>query len=172
MQSECLRLGMPAHRPFAAACHCIAFSALSSACDATRCAGSHIVTHLKLVEKVRPFCGAACLHPMVLALRCVVPRRTSSLSSTLVCALLNSLSLSGSLSSACTLHERLGRLGHKQRGLAAALRARRRLSRRPLPAQLPGGPGVLCGPRVDAAVQVRLRSHSALCIGSAHCKRL
>ena len=48
------------------------------------CAGSHIVTHLKLVEKVRATCGTQCLLVMAYMLRCHVPCRTSSPSSTLV----------------------------------------------------------------------------------------
>ena len=49
-----------------------------------RRAGSHIVTHLKLVEKVRATCGTQCLHVMVHELNCHLLCRTSLPSSTLV----------------------------------------------------------------------------------------
>ena len=72
------------------------------------------------------------------------------------------LSLSSSLSYTCSLHEKLWHLSTRAVWLAAAPKRLRGLSCRPLPAQLPGGPGLLRGPGGGAAMQVRLCVHSTL----------
>lgn len=56
-------MGMPAQQPYSAAFYRTVYSALHCCSPATNarddawCAGSHIVTHLKLVEKVRDTCS-------------------------------------------------------------------------------------------------------------------